>query len=169
MIALELVHKTIEYCDYLETHLRNVKIAHEAVVKACEGLPWLTDSFKASLAEEVSFHDLSKFDPEEFVQYRRRFFKADFEAQVSIKSAWEHHKQHNTHHWENWTQTSTGDDFTWKVNCMHMIIDWTAMGYVFNDSAQAFYERVLAKDKHFTSEQVDFMYEVFNALSSASA
>ncbi len=49
------------------------------------------------------------------------------------------------------------------MNLMHMVIDWTAMGYKFGDTAQIFYEA--HKDEmNFTDDQIKFIYEIFQHL-----
>lgn len=53
-------------------------------------------------------HDLSKFSPTEFISSARYFqgnrspIDAEKEA-IGYSAAWLHHKGHNKHHWEYWT------------------------------------------------------------------
>lgn len=47
---------------------------------------------------------------------------------------------------------------------IHMVIDWTAMGYKFGDTAQQYYES--NKDKiELSDEHKMFMYEIFDRLN----
>lgn len=55
------------------------------------------------------------------------------------------------------------DPYAWEVHCVHMVIDWMAMGYKFNDNAKIYYER--NKDKIKLPEYaVVFIYEIFNRI-----
>jgi len=121
--------------------------------------------------EDVQVHDISKLCENEFVQYRLKFFPTDSEKtdEATIESlfgsAWEYHQQLNSHHWQNWTKTATdiGNPYLWEICCVHMVIDWMAMGYKFNDSAQKYYEK--NKDKIEIPEYaVKFIYEIFNRI-----
>ncbi|MBS8266329.1 hypothetical protein DYI25_18055 [Mesobacillus boroniphilus] len=50
-------------------------------------------------------HDLSKFNPKEFLPYTKKFFldrKIDSIDEKKWKFAWLHHQHKNKHHWEYW-------------------------------------------------------------------
>ena len=88
----------------------------------------------------IKNHDLSKLDKEEFTQYRDNFFPLNEEAKnenkADFEKAWEHHKQHNNHHW----QSREGKLFTaWgglEGDCLALenVMDWIAMAYAFNET-----------------------------------
>lgn len=157
MKGQDYIDKTREYLDYLEEHLENVRKAFIEVSKACDGMWWVGDDMTwHTLREDVIHHDLSKFSIEEFVQYRERFYPINGEelAYSCIEKAWEHHKRNNRHHHE--TAVSCAD-------IVHMVIDWTAMGYKFGDTAQQYYEK--NKDKiRLSEDNKSFMYEIFDRL-----
>lgn len=107
---------------------------HKAVVyrqcKAC-GIPW-----------QGIVHDLSKFSPVEFASSARYFQgdKSPIEAEkaaVGYSAAWLHHKGHNPHHWEYWTDFSE-EDGSVIVNripyryVVEMICDWIGAGMVYS-------------------------------------
>jgi hypothetical protein len=121
-------------------------------------MQWVSDDCAwHTLRAEVVAHDLSKFSMLEFTQYRDQFFpvnKTDKENS-NFDSAWENHKNENHHHHE------TAENY---LDVVHMIIDWTAMGYKFGDTAQKYYEankvKITLSDEHHA-----FMYEIFNRIA----
>jgi hypothetical protein len=46
-----------------------------------------------------------------------------------------------------------------------MVIDWTAMGYVFNDTPRQFYEKNKSNIK-LSEKQKKFMHEIFDRLEN---
>lgn len=85
-------------------------------------------------------HDLSKFGITEFFS-SARYFQGDsspIDAEKKEKGyslAWHHHKGHNPHHWEYWTDFHNG-----KVTCVkipykyvvEMICDWIGAGKTYS-------------------------------------
>ena len=112
---------------------------------------------------EIEGHDLSKLSEHEFVQYRKAFYPTETEDKFDMTEAWNHHKKNNPHHWEHWTQKGFYHPNEWEVHCVHMVVDWTAMGYQFGDTAQEYYEANKDKIK-LPSYAVDFIYEIFERL-----
>ena len=157
MKGQDYIDKTREYLDYLEEHLNNVKKAFCELSVACDGMWWVCDDMAwHTLRKEVEWHDVSKFSKEEFVQYRDSFFSVNDKDKNNsgMVEAWEHHKNKNPHHHETVRN---------RLDIIHMIIDWTAMGYKFGDTAQQYYES--NKDKiSLTDDQIDTMYEVFDRI-----
>ena len=155
MDGQDYIDKTREYLDYIEDHLNNVKRAFIELSRACEGMWWVGDDCSwHTLRRRVEMHDLSKFSKEELVQYRGSFYpvKGGGKENNEWIKAWEHHKQMNTHHHESVV------DF---LDIVHMVIDWTAMGYKFGDTAQQYYESNQDKIK-LSDEHIKFMYEIFS-------
>lgn len=168
MQSLELINKTREYLDYLEEHINNVQKAWQELKTKCKDMPFIYDDYYYHwLNNEIYKHDTSKFSPEEFVQYRQSFYHTDYDPinyRLQFEEAWEHHKKHNRHHWENWTTKSYHDPNAWVVDCAHMVIDWMAMGYKFNDTAQKYYEK--NKDKIKLPDYAEkFIYKIFERLA----
>jgi hypothetical protein len=157
MNGQDYIDRSREYLDYLENHLNNVKRAFDELSRACEGMMWVGNDFAwHTLRVEVENHDLSKFSKEEFVQYRDSFFpvKTTDKKNSGMDSAWENHKQKNHHHHE------TAENY---MDIVHMVIDWTAMGYKFGDTAQEYYERNRNKI-NLSSNHKRFMYEIFDKI-----
>jgi len=166
MIANEYIAKTRAYLDYLEEHIENIRLAFQEVSKACDGMMWVGDDVTWwGLRGDVCNHDVSKFSKEEFTQYRAKFFTLDADQDVNkdFDKAWEHHKEANHHHWETVDDEEFGHIGTMEKNVVHMIVDWTAMGYKFGDTAQEYYEA--NKDSiAIEPKLIPFMYQVFNKI-----
>ncbi len=158
MKGQDYIDKTREYLDYLEEHIENVRLAFDSLSRACDGMWWVGDDYTwHQLRQDIVYHDISKFSKEEFTQYRKSFFPVGKEKkdQSAFNNAWTHHKENNNHHHE------TLNSFPAIV---HMVIDWTAMGYKFNGTAQEYYEANKEKIQ-LTDEQIKFMYEVFDKIA----
>jgi len=157
MKGQDYIDKTREYLNYLEEHLENVRLAFIEVSNACEGMPWVGNDYSwHTLRADVMAHDLSKFGKEEFVQYRGSFFPVSEQDKEhsDFDLAWKNHKDNNPHHHE------TVENY---LDIVHMVIDWTAMGYRFGDTAQQFY----AANKHkmeLTDDHQAFLYAIFDRI-----
>lgn len=157
MKGQQYIDKTREYLNYIETHLNNIKKAFNEVSDACKDMWWVVDDcFWYTLRAEVEWHDVSKFSFQEFTQYRETFYPlSDHEKQnANFEQAWEHHKLINSHHHEV---------VRFLKDIIHMVIDWTAMGYHFGDTAEKYYNANKTKIK-LSDEQLIFMKEIFNKL-----
>ena len=137
MDGQDYIDSTRAYLDYLEEHLNNIAKAFTELTDACDGKEyWASNLFDWELFKrEVMEHDLSKFTKEEFVQYRDNFFPVSPEDNENsdFSSAWENHKICNPHHHES------AKGF---MDIAHMLIDWMAMGYKFNDNPWDYYEKM---------------------------
>lgn len=159
MAGQDYIDSTRAYLDYLEEHLNNVAKAFSELSEASggKGEPWVNDDYSWHLLrEEVINHDLSKFSPEEFMQYRANFFPVSDKdkAQSGFEAAWEHHKRHNHHHHE------TAENF---FDVIRMMVDWIAMSYKFGDNPRDFYNKTkpsmkLSEDMHeFIERHFDYL------------
>ena len=106
---------------------------HKAVVyrecKAC-GIMW-----------QGIIHDLSKFSPVEF-SASAKYFQGDKspiekeKAENGYSVAWLHHKGHNKHHWEWWTDFGpSGEIIANKIPyeyVVEMVCDWIGAGMVYS-------------------------------------
>ena len=161
MSGQDYIDKTREYLNYLEEHLENVRKAFQEVSEACDGMMWVGDDCSwHTLRQQVVEHDVSKFSVEEFVAYREKFFPVLTTSLVrfhtDFDAAWENHKKENNHHHE------TAKNY---LDIVHMVIDWTAMGYKFGDTAKQYYEA--NKDKiNLSDEYIEFMYEMFGKINA---
>ena len=177
MKALMYIQKTREYLDYVEEHINNVARAWKVVQHKCKDMTFISDDFIwDQLDRSVQAHDISKLSEDELVQYRQKFYPVSGEGArmaIGFDGAWEHHKKHNPHHWETWTTrkqhlAARYDDYTIgkELDCVHMVIDWMAMGYKFGDTAREYYET--NKDKIELPEwAVKLIYEIFDRVYGA--
>lgn len=128
-----------KYFKYVMEHKKNV---------------FLECWFDGGVSLHAFTHDLSKFSPKEFFAYANWFHSRcgvkyklgqnlceyDDSTHIDLKrdfeKAWQHHKDHNKHHWNYWNERQC-DMPNRYVN--QMIIDWKAMGRKFGDTAQEFY------------------------------
>lgn len=167
MATLELIEKTRQYLDYVEEHYLNVQRAWKEISNKCKDMRFVWDDYVYfSIDEEVKRHDMSKLSEYEFVQYRKAFYPTEEETgegKYDMSAAWENHKANNPHHWENWTMIESDSPYVHEIHCIHMLIDWTAMGYKFGDTAQSYYEK--NKGKIILPEwAVGFIYDVFSRI-----
>jgi len=161
MAGQDYIDKTREYLDYLEEHLENVRRAFQMISEACKGMWWVSDDYQWHMfRSEVEWHDISKFSQAEFIPYVSQFFPTDHEPmewpENGFDKAWEHHKKNNHHHHET-VKT--------YMDVVHMVIDWTAMGYKFNDTAEKYYEKNKEKIK-LSKEHKKFLNEIFERLKA---
>ena len=86
-------------------------------------------------------HDLSKYGPTEFISSAKHFQgnRSPIEAEkeeLGYSLAWNHHKGHNPHHWEYWTDfDENGNIIAQRIPykyVIEMICDWIAAGKVYN-------------------------------------
>ena len=154
------------YCDYVEEHIDNVNKAWQLVQDKCQDLDFMKDQDMVDkLHSEINKHDKSKLSHEEFIPYVMKFFpSASLTAAhrhgivPSFDKAWNWHKISNPHHWQVWTEKPDVDK---RLNCIHMVIDWMAMGFKFNDTARDYYEK--NKDKiDIPDWAVKLCYEIFD-------
>lgn len=160
------ISKTREYLNYIEEHYNNVQKAWQELQKKCKDMRFIYDDYVWGCIDvEVKVHDLSKLSECEFVQYRKAFYATKQEGKCDMSEAWEHHQKVNPHHWQNWTKClGIGNPYQWEIHCVHMVIDWIAMGYKFNDTAQRYYEK--NKDKiNIPDYAVKFIYEIFKRIT----
>lgn len=161
MKGQDYIEKTRAYLDYLEEHLENVRKAFCDLSVICDGMWWVGDDLAwHTIRDEVEWHDISKFSKEEFVQYRDSFFPVNDKDKKNsgMAEAWDHHKKENQHHHETVRH---------RLDVIHMVIDWTAMGYKFRDTAQEYYEANKGKII-LTEDQIETMYEVFDRIRERS-
>lgn len=161
MEAQKLIKKTREYLDYVDEHIENVRKAFIEVSDACNGMAWVSDDYTwHRIRREVELHDVSKLSARELTQYRDYFYPVgDQVNRIEFDEAWRHHKANNSHHHE---VVKT------QIDIIHMVIDWTAMGYKFGDTAQSYYENNKTRI-NLSADHVNFMYQIFNKLAEKAA
>lgn len=74
----------------------------------------MIECFRRGLFWQGLVHDLSKYSLEEFIQSAAYFNGIStpierIKAEIGYSKAWLHHKGHNKHHWEYWTDFYEGE------------------------------------------------------------
>lgn len=164
------IAKFREYLDYFERHYDNVQRAWALINEKCDngGFRFMYDDFVWNVIDtEVKAHDDSKLSANEFTQYRNYWFPATNEEkdQAPYLSAWEHHKDHNEHHWQNWTAKHSATPYADAFLVMN-VVDWVAMGFEFGDTAKDYYEKNKEEIK-LPDWAVKLMYEIFDCIYPA--
>jgi len=110
-------------------------------------------------------HDMSKFLPSEFIPYAKWFY-GDYGiknkcpakwagytddifhvTKYNFDRAWCYHQHRNKHHWDYWVK-SDGEPVPMPFTYIsQMVIDWRAMGRVFNGTAEEYYKKHKARMK----------------------
>ena len=164
MEAHEYIKQTRAYLDYLEEHIENIRKAFQEVSLACDGMAWVGDDRTwFDTRHEITLHDVSKFSKEEFTQYRGKFFstKAELhdtqELDMNFDKAWTNHQAKNHHHWET-AETET--------DIIHLVVDWTAMGYKFGDTAEEYYQNNI-HDINIPKQHQKFLQTLFKKIKEA--
>ena len=141
MDGLKHTAKIREYCDYIDEHLNNVFKAWGIVQDACNDMNVIYDDHLFWVIDQmIKEHDISKMSHAEFIPYQRNFYPVEDKDGSDFPEAWEHHKDQNPHHWENWTKIQTGVPNELACHCVCMVCDWMARGMKFGDTAEKYYE-----------------------------
>lgn len=135
---------SIEYDQYLNEHIKNVK----------RGLEWMRDNLELTgddITDAILWadnHDHSKWGTSEYNQYDEYFYGGNpsFKVALDFKYAWLHHQNRNPHHWQYWVLINDDPNenimplpipmvyiyemiadwwsFSWKDGNLFEIFDW---------------------------------------------
>lgn len=116
------------------------------------------ECFACGIVWQGIIHDMSKFGKTEFFSSAKYFCEDKSPhygdaAENGYSLAWLHHKGHNKHHWEFWTDFNE-EDGSIKVNkipykyVVEMVCDWVGAG------------KVYSKDKWTNSSPIEYYYKV---------
>lgn len=167
-----IINKTQEYLNYIKEHYDNVQKAWKIVQEKCKHHGFISDDFEFNILDNaIKMHDFSKLSHEEFIPYRDKFYCPYKSIDSSIidmnfERAWMNHKVMNDHHWQKWTTTKYDYPNMQSLHCVHMLVDWMAMGMKFGDTAESYY---LKNKKYiFLPEWAEkFILEIFKDLKEA--
>ncbi len=132
-----ITQKEIEYREYIDTHIENVKKAYDRIVKQYAE-DYLTANQIKQLEDNLSKHDEDKNIPSIFDTYRRNHYPINDEekeaAEEDYDIAWHYHKTHNPHHWEYWLNSAEEfaqdiDEDAMKLAYFEMLCDWLSFGF----------------------------------------
>ena len=123
-------------------------------------------------------HDLSKYSPSEFLpsalyfQGNRSPIEKEKE-EIGYSKAWLHHKGHNPHHWEYWTDFgNNGEIIANKIPSeyvIEMVCDWIGAGKVYSKKAWSqseplnYYIKVRA-ERHFHPETEELLVKLLEII-----
>lgn len=145
-------------------HLLNVEKSWEVLQSACKDMNIIYDDYLFwNIDAMVRAHDISKMSAEEFIPYQRNVFPLDEKDASGFGEAWQHHQDHNSHHWQNWVDTEEKFPNEQACFCVCMVIDWMAMGLKFGDTAEKYYEANREKIE-LPEWAVRFIGEIFERL-----
>ena len=135
---------TDEYIEYIEEHRLNVWKAYN-VIKSIFKEEIAKFGIGKELASRCLNHDISKFTDKEFEYYRINYYPIDKkEKELNKKNyeeAWKHHYIVNDHHWNHWVNGDGSVRDMTMAALFEMLADWTAMGYVFGNTAYEYYSQ----------------------------
>lgn len=130
------------YKDYIKEHKANVIAAYNEMQQS--GLlhklflkHGVTDEEKLELSINIRNHDDSKYSEEEFMPYALHFYGGPefqtVEWNAKYDAAWEHHKAHNPHHWEYFTDR---DEEMPLIYIIEMLCDWWSFSFKTNNLSE---------------------------------
>ena len=178
--------KEIEYKNYVDNHIKNVKKAFELLSKLPEfyniikkyksGSPQI---YVYQLESIIKNHDMSKYYDPEWEAYRRYFYPVNDDekkaAENDFNIAWKHHYENNHHHWDYWYHSNSVNKMTFS-NVIEECCDWIAMSMAFPGTALEFYKKkcVFSDDiklgdlqKQITEEVLTLFYKHYTRLGES--
>lgn len=121
------------YNLYLLEHRNNVA---QAFYWLCNNLPDVLGDYKDIISDNITSHDLSKYEKDEYDAYDTYFYGGNRSNKVveNFNYAWLHHIHNNPHHWQHWL---LHEDDSSKVTVMdmpyiyiiEMICDWWSFSW----------------------------------------
>ena len=127
----------------------------------------MKNCFRVGLYRQGLLHDMSKYMPSEFLvgcrYYQGTRSPNNAEREITgCSTAWLHHKGHNPHHWEYWTDFDEWDGHVIANKIpyryvVEMVCDWIGAGMVYSQDKWtqseplAYYDKV-RKGRHFHEE-----------------
>lgn len=134
-----------KYTDYINEHISNI---NKAFNQYGEYLANILEIDLYELQMVIQNHDKSKFSKNEFSGYANYFFAGSNEEKEINKPdmdvAWLHHMNNNQHHPEYWILRDSDGIRPLEMPDIYiaeMILDWTAMGYKFNNTAYDWFNK----------------------------
>ena len=177
----ELSDKEDKYYKYLELHISSVnnifnylcKLAHawekDNSLDDNQNNPftWILAN-ESELQEQLLHHDESKFEDEEFEDYRKHFYPIDDQEGMNtegFKLACLHHVNNNPHHWEFWCECQPDgtyilnddiDEHDYLLSIIERCCDEASMSQLYDNRVLDWYEQ--NKDKIIQPEFANDFY-----------
>ena len=138
-----------KYKKYIDNHkskvietweeLKKNKIIYEYIITQSE-----SKDIIEIINKNISNHDNSKYEEEEWEPYRKRFYPINEEEKNKSKKefskAWKHHKKNNTHHHEHWEEINQNEKMPF-YDVVEMCCDWISMSKVLGGTAINWYNQ----------------------------
>lgn len=150
-----------------------IKVKHFKVVMEHKRVVF-RECRKCGIGWQGFIHDLSKLGHTEFAPSARYFQGTHSRTDVeNYSSAWLHHKGHNKHHWEYWTDFGKkGEVIAYKIPykyVVEMICDWVGAGMVYSkgkwtQSAPLDYYKKVRDGRHFHKETEELILKFLNCI-----
>lgn len=128
-----------EYYDYLESHIAGVERSWNEILKPALlsnlDIHDLTVEDLDIIDDQISRHDMSKYEDDEFEAYRKWFYPVDESEkdQRSFDLAWLLHQKRNPHHHQYWVlirDEGELEPLDMPVNyIIEMLCDWSSFQY----------------------------------------
>jgi hypothetical protein len=155
------------YMRYVQKHRIRMADAYKEML-SCPEVTNLGNEVLIMLKQRVVFHDITKFEAEEFDAYRKHFFpisKKEKENNLeNFEKAWQHHYDNNSHHWQhrrNNTEFNKNDPEQ-VVNILENVCDWLAVGYLYKNRPYQYYEKHKEKIELCPEEKEFFEYIIYS-------
>ena len=173
---IKILHERVsnrreEYEAYLKQHIDGVKKAYEKFKDVLLTESDLTVEDLTNLENQISLHDASKYEDEEFYPYLYHFYpsQAGADDEMEYDKAWNHHQKSNPHHWQYWIlQKDSGEQKILDMPenyIIEMLCDWSSFQYKNPEStANKWYND--NKDKMLLSENTKMIIEKYLSLIS---
>lgn len=135
--------KELEYMDYIEEHISNVK---KAYVLIHDDLYSRFNLNPREMDRRIDTHDSSKYTSLEFTGYRQYFYpdKGEYKDQGLFDCAWKQHYTVNDHHPEHWKTHDLLVEMH-DAAVAEMFCDWLAMSMKFHTVPSEWYYKEISK------------------------
>lgn len=108
------------------THIQLFQVAYITLCYDAEAIEPIRYNYDYFDPETLVLHDSSKFSPEEFPVYARKFF-GDGVSDDEWQRALDHHYANNWHHWQGWIDEEDGIPRPMtNLHIVTMVADWMA-------------------------------------------
>lgn len=156
----------------VENYLKTVVIPHkiavfEAGFELAKKLPDSARFDEVQFMDNLWLHDLSKFSFVEAWGYSGWNFKTKNGDKAAFDGAWNHHKQQNQHHPENWLSVGRAGDVTVlpmpKIYVAEMVADWIGAGKHYGNTLENWLPENVHKFR-IHQDSLAFLQEVLNCV-----
>ena len=143
-----------KYTEYLENHIKGVKEAYNMAYDAFKDVfpDVYIDNYQVrKLIVNLNKHDETKFDFNEFISYRNKFFpfsKNSERDESEFQIAWLHHVNNNAHHPAHWALVEDNEIKIFDmpdIYIIEMLCDWMAMSKYYNSTTLEYWKSESAK------------------------